>query len=58
MTAEVAFAKSFLASLDSKPVKLQPDWAADPKTLELHGSVRNPFTDGNRSPALLRDLQY
>ena len=39
MTAEVAFAKSFLASLDSKPVKLQSDYAADPKTLELNGSV-------------------
>ena len=39
MTAEVSFANSFLATLDSKPIKLQPDYAADPKTLELHGPV-------------------
>ena len=39
MTAELAFAKSFLWSLDAKPVKLAADYAADPDTLELKGPV-------------------
>ncbi|PTB67500.1 hypothetical protein BBK36DRAFT_1116592 [Trichoderma citrinoviride] len=30
--AEVAFAKTFLTSLDSRPIKLSPDHVEDPKT--------------------------
>ncbi|RFU81738.1 ubiquitin supergroup, partial [Trichoderma arundinaceum] len=30
--AEVAFAKTFLTSLDSRPIKLSPDHIEDPKT--------------------------
>ncbi|MCJ1323365.1 hypothetical protein MMC10_000025 [Thelotrema lepadinum] len=40
MTAEVAFAKTFLSVLDAKPIKLQSDYAADLRTLELGAPVR------------------
>ncbi|KAL8686567.1 MAG: hypothetical protein Q9218_007011, partial [Villophora microphyllina] len=34
---ELSFAKSFLATLDNRAIKLQPDHVADLKTLELKG---------------------
>lgn len=43
MTAEVTFAKSFLSTLDSRPVKLQSDYAADQRTIELKGAVSLPI---------------
>ncbi|KAL8773870.1 MAG: hypothetical protein Q9209_001300 [Squamulea sp. 1 TL-2023] len=35
---EISFAKSFLATLDNRPIKLQSDHVADLKTLELKGA--------------------
>ena len=32
---ELSFAKTFLSTLDSRPLKLQPDHVSDPKTLEI-----------------------
>ena len=32
---ELSFAKTFLSTLDSRPIKLQADYASDPKTLEI-----------------------
>ena len=32
---ELSFAKSFLSTLDSRPLKLQPDHVSDPRTLEI-----------------------
>ena len=32
---ELSFAKTFLSTLDSRPLKLQSDHASDPKTLEI-----------------------
>lgn len=32
---ELTFAKTFLSTLDSRPLKLQPDHVANPKTLEI-----------------------
>ncbi|KAL8987649.1 MAG: hypothetical protein Q9169_008674 [Polycauliona sp. 2 TL-2023] len=40
--SELSFAKSFLATLDSRAIKLQPDHAADLKTLELKGPYTLP----------------
>ncbi|KAI1269733.1 cell-cycle control medial ring component [Xylariaceae sp. FL1019] len=37
---EVAFAKSFLAALDGRPIKLSPDHVEDPKTYQ----ARNAYT--------------
>lgn len=39
---ELSFAKSFLSTLDSRPVKLQPDHASNPKTLEISASYTLP----------------
>ncbi|KAI4256233.1 MAG: hypothetical protein L6R42_006344 [Xanthoria sp. 1 TBL-2021] len=39
---ELSFAKSFLSTLDSRAIKLQPDHAADLKTLELKGPYTLP----------------
>jgi len=36
---ELSFAKSFLSTLDSRPIKLQSDYVADPKTFEPKGPV-------------------
>ncbi len=36
---ELSFAKSFLSTLDSRPIKLSPDYAADLKTFEAKGPV-------------------
>lgn len=36
---ELSFAKSFLATLDSRSTKLQADHVADPKTFEPKGAV-------------------
>ena len=46
---ELSFAKTFLSSLDSRPLKLQPDYTANPKTVELNGpytlpKMPTPFT--------------
>lgn len=38
--AEVAFAKTFLTSLDSRPIKLSPDHIEDPKTFPPRPPVR------------------
>ena len=37
---ELTFAKSFLSTLDSRPIKLPSDHAFDPKTFEPKGPVR------------------
>ena len=47
---ELSFAKSFLSTLDSKPVKLQADHAADPKTFEPKGAVSLPFPISDQLP--------
>ncbi|KAL8920979.1 MAG: hypothetical protein Q9172_004266 [Xanthocarpia lactea] len=39
---ELSFAKSFLSTLDNRAIKLQPDHAADLKTLELKGAYTLP----------------
>ncbi|KAL8726670.1 MAG: hypothetical protein Q9181_005959 [Wetmoreana brouardii] len=39
---ELSFAKSFLSTLDSRPIKLQSDHAADLKTVELKGPYTLP----------------
>ena len=39
---ELSFAKTFLSSLDSRPLKLQPDYTANPKTVELDGPYTLP----------------
>jgi len=39
--SEVQFAKSFLASLDRKPVKLSSDYVADPKKYPSQSPVRD-----------------
>ena len=39
---ELSFAKSFLSTLDARPIKLQADHVADPKTFEPKGPVSNP----------------
>lgn len=39
---ELSFAKTFLSSLDSRPLKLQPDYTANPKTVELNGPYTLP----------------
>lgn len=36
---ELSFAKSFLSTLDSRSVKLQADYVADPKNYEPKGPV-------------------
>ncbi|CAK7197723.1 hypothetical protein SEUCBS139899_000371 [Sporothrix eucalyptigena] len=38
--AEVQFANSFLASLDGRPIKLQPDYVEDPRSYP----ARSPYT--------------
>ncbi|OXV11165.1 hypothetical protein Egran_01076 [Elaphomyces granulatus] len=40
--AEIAFTKSFLSALDSRPIKLQNDYIADPQTLGLRGPYTLP----------------
>lgn len=39
---ELSFAKSFLSTLDSRPLKLQPDHISNPKTLEITSSYVLP----------------
>ncbi|KAK4692117.1 ubiquitin-like protein 4, partial [Lecanoromycetidae sp. Uapishka_2] len=39
---ELSFAKSFLSTLDSRPLKLQPDHVSNPKTLEITSSYVLP----------------
>jgi hypothetical protein len=43
---EVAFAKTFLAALDVRPVKLSPDHVEDPQNLPARGAVRLPIFFG------------
>lgn len=38
--AEVAFARNFLASLDSKPTKFSADHVEDPRNYPSRGAVR------------------
>ncbi|WEW56274.1 hypothetical protein PRK78_001717 [Emydomyces testavorans] len=40
--AELSFAKSFLAQLDSKPIKLPSDHVFDPRSFQPRQPVRNP----------------
>ncbi|KAI1427554.1 cell-cycle control medial ring component [Xylaria sp. FL1777] len=39
---EVSFAKSFLAALDGRPIKLSPDHVEDPKTYQARGAYTLP----------------
>ncbi|KAI8634004.1 cell-cycle control medial ring component [Xylariaceae sp. FL1651] len=39
---EVSFAKSFLAALDGRPIKLSPDHVEDPKTYQARGAYILP----------------
>lgn len=39
---ELSFAKTFLSTLDSRPVKLQPDHVSNPQTLEITASYTLP----------------
>lgn len=39
---ELSFTKTFLSSLDSRPLKLQPDYCANPKTLTINGAYTLP----------------
>ncbi|KAH8165557.1 hypothetical protein CIB48_g2689 [Xylaria polymorpha] len=39
---EVSFAKSFLAALDGRPIKLSPEHVEDPKTYQARSAVRAP----------------
>ncbi|KAI1345417.1 cell-cycle control medial ring component-domain-containing protein [Xylaria sp. FL0043] len=39
---EVTFAKSFLAALDGRPIKLSPDHVEDPKTYQARGAYILP----------------
>jgi len=42
--AELAFAKSFLSILDTKPAKLRADYVLPPEQVDLRGPVRHPYT--------------
>ncbi|UKZ80511.1 hypothetical protein TrVFT333_008272 [Trichoderma virens FT-333] len=46
--AEVVFAKTFLTSLDSRPIKLSPDHIEDPKTFPPRPPVLHPPPHANR----------
>jgi hypothetical protein len=37
---ELSFAKAFLSSLDSKPVRIPYDYVVDPATMPIRGPVR------------------
>lgn len=39
---EVSFAKSFLAALDGRAIKLSPDHVEDAKTYQARSAVRTP----------------
>lgn len=39
---ELSFAKTFLSTLDARPLKLQPDYTANPKTLSVNGPYTLP----------------
>lgn len=39
---ELSFAKTYLSTLDSRPLKLQPDYSANPKTLSVNGPYTLP----------------
>lgn len=42
--SEVNFIKSFLSSLDSRPIKLPADYVFDPERVGLKVPVRNPIS--------------
>lgn len=46
---EVQFAKSFLAALDGRPIKLQADYVEDPKNYPSRPPVRFLSWDNARS---------
>ena len=48
---ELSFAKTFLSTLDSRPLKLQPDHVSDPKTLEITA----PYTLPRMQTAFKKD---
>ena len=50
---ELIFAKTFLSTLDSRPLKLQPDHVADPKTLDITA----PYTLPRMPTAFKKDAQ-
>ena len=59
---ELSFAKTFLSSLDSRPLKLQPDYTANPKTVELNGpytlpKMPTPFKRATSSGLVDEDAQ-
>jgi len=39
---EISFAKTFLSTLDSRPIKLQPDHVSNPQTLEITATYTLP----------------
>ncbi|KAJ6441947.1 ubiquitin supergroup [Purpureocillium lavendulum] len=59
---EVAFARTFLSSLDSRPVKLSPDHVEDPKNFPARPPVRQPHLsckgDATRFSAIANETQY
>lgn len=50
MATELAFAKSFLSLLDSKPRKLSPDHVEDPRSYPGSSPVRLPSLPRFSSP--------
>lgn len=50
---ELSFAKTFLSTLDARPLKLQPDYTANPKTLSVNGPYTLPkMANGFKRSAL------
>lgn len=43
---ELAFARQFLTALDSRPVKLQSDHVADPRSYPAQGAVCRYWMNG------------
>ena len=39
---ELTFTKTFLSTLDSRPIKLQPDYTIPPRNLEIHAAYTLP----------------
>jgi hypothetical protein len=59
---ELSFAKSFLSTLDSRPLKLQPDYAIDPKNPEITAPytlprMPNAFKKSSESSQVDTDAQ-
>ncbi|KAI4159790.1 MAG: hypothetical protein LQ342_006301 [Letrouitia transgressa] len=47
---ELSFAKSFLSTLDSRPIKLPADHVADPRTFQIKGAVTPPHSPYSLPP--------